>query len=166
MYSAGTTWPLLLVAMAHCSNPSIPTLSRCGVIPYSRPIGLVNISLPDWKYTFPPISFNSFLSPLGPGHDTALISLLHDDKECHGPVLKDFVEWCDESHLVVNTNQIKEMCIDFRNNTVQYLPLKSEVYIHLGDCAFKQLGNFQKMISWLYHSGRLATCTLNETGEI
>ncbi|XP_052353660.1 uncharacterized protein LOC127916197 [Oncorhynchus keta] len=30
--------------------------------------------------------------------DTALISLLHDDKEHHGPVLDDFVEWCEEHH--------------------------------------------------------------------
>ncbi|XP_045071977.1 uncharacterized protein LOC123485150 [Coregonus clupeaformis] len=46
--------------------------------------------------------------------DTALISLLHDDEEHHGPVLDYFVEWCDESHLVLNTNKTKDMCIDFR----------------------------------------------------
>jgi hypothetical protein len=42
---------------------------------------------------------------------------LHDDEEHHGPVLDDFVEWCDESHLVLNTNETREMCIDFRKHT-------------------------------------------------
>jgi hypothetical protein len=40
---------------------------------------------------------------------------LHDDEEHHGPVLNDFVEWRDESHLVLN--KTKEMCIDFRKHT-------------------------------------------------
>lgn len=46
-----------------------------------------------------------------------MIRLLHDDEEPHGPVLNDFVECCDESHLVLNNNKTKEMCIDFRKRT-------------------------------------------------
>ena len=34
--------------------------------------------------------------------DTAIVSLLLDDQDDHGPVVSDFVNWCDESYLGLN----------------------------------------------------------------
>ena len=48
--------------------------------------------------------------------DTALVSLLWDEKVDHGPVLDSFLEWCNKSHLISNTNKTKEMSIDFRKS--------------------------------------------------
>ena len=44
--------------------------------------------------------------------DTALLSLFSNDEVGHGPVLNDFVAWCDRSYLCLNAK--KDMCIDFR----------------------------------------------------
>ena len=49
--------------------------------------------------------------------DTALVSLLYDNEEDHGPVLDYFINWCDKSNLLLNTRKTKEMCIDFRKTT-------------------------------------------------
>ena len=46
--------------------------------------------------------------------DTALLSLLSNDEVGQGPVLNDFVAWCDRSFLCLNATKIKDMCIDFR----------------------------------------------------
>ena len=65
---------------------------------------------------------NSFTSTLQNRHfikykdDTALVSLLWDEKVDHGPVLDSFLEWCNKSHLISNTNKTKEMSIDFRKS--------------------------------------------------
>lgn len=48
--------------------------------------------------------------------DTALVSLLTEDEHDHGPVLQDFIDWCDESKLHLNTAKTKEMSIDFRKS--------------------------------------------------
>lgn len=47
--------------------------------------------------------------------NTVLVSLLQDEEE-RGPILEDFVKWCDDSHLVVNTKKTKEMHIHFSKN--------------------------------------------------
>jgi hypothetical protein len=49
-------------------------------------------------------------------HGPVLDDFVEWCEEHHGPVLDDFVEWCEESHLVLNTNKTKEMCIDFRKH--------------------------------------------------
>lgn len=46
--------------------------------------------------------------------DTALVSLLFDEEEEHGPVLDYFINWCDKSNLLLNPLKTREMCIDFR----------------------------------------------------
>jgi hypothetical protein len=78
--------------------------------------------------------------------DTALISLLHDDEDHHGPVLDGFTEWCEGSHLVLNTNKTKEMCIDFRKRTTPSSAISIrgqnieivEQYKYLGVCPLGQ----------------------------
>lgn len=40
--------------------------------------------------------------------DTALISLLQKDEMEHGPVLNEFISWCDDSHLILNAAKTKE----------------------------------------------------------
>ncbi len=46
--------------------------------------------------------------------DTALVSLLHDGEEKHGPVLDFFLNWCENSNLLLNISKTKEMVINFR----------------------------------------------------
>ena len=58
--------------------------------------------------------------------DTALLSLLFNDETCHGPVLHDFVEWCDQSYLCLNETKTKDMCIDFRRDP----PPQTDTVIH------------------------------------
>ena len=48
--------------------------------------------------------------------DTALVSLLQGDEQDHGPVLHEFLNWCEQSHLLLNTSKTKEMAIDFRRD--------------------------------------------------
>ena len=45
--------------------------------------------------------------------DTALLSLCSDDKQDHGPVPTEFVDWCDDTFLELNVEKTKEMVIDF-----------------------------------------------------
>ena len=54
--------------------------------------------------------------------DTALLTLLSNDDVGHGPVLNDFVAWCDRSYLCLNATKTKDMCIDFR----KYPPPQSD----------------------------------------
>ena len=58
--------------------------------------------------------------------DTALPSLLSNDEVGHGPVLIDYVAWCDRSYLCLNATKIKYMCIDFR----KYPPSQSDTVIN------------------------------------
>lgn len=46
--------------------------------------------------------------------DTALVSLLNDGEDEHGPVLDFFINWCENSNLFLNILKTKEMVIDFR----------------------------------------------------
>ena len=46
--------------------------------------------------------------------DSALVSLLRDCETDHGPVVNDFINWCENSFLHLNVNKTKDMCIDFR----------------------------------------------------
>ncbi len=46
--------------------------------------------------------------------DTVIISLLQAGETGHGPVVNHFIEWCEESHLEINTIKTKDMMIDFR----------------------------------------------------
>jgi hypothetical protein len=39
--------------------------------------------------------------------NTALVMLIQDEEKEHGPVLENFVKWCDDSHLVLNTKKEK-----------------------------------------------------------
>ena len=45
--------------------------------------------------------------------DSALLSLLFGSQQDHGPALRDFVEWCDDSYLKFNVSKTKELVIDF-----------------------------------------------------
>ena len=46
--------------------------------------------------------------------DTVIISLLRKDESEHGPVVDEFVQWCDEAFLQLNSTKTKDMVIDFR----------------------------------------------------
>ena len=49
--------------------------------------------------------------------DSALFSLLFGSQQDHGPALRDFVEWCDNSYLKFNVCKTKELVIDFRKHS-------------------------------------------------
>lgn len=54
--------------------------------------------------------------------DSVIISLL-SQKDCgHGPVLSDFVEWCETAFLNINVNKTKEMYINFGRSPVSLPP--------------------------------------------
>lgn len=46
--------------------------------------------------------------------DSVIVSLLDGSEHNHGPVLDEFVNWCDQSFLQINVAKTKEMFIDFR----------------------------------------------------
>ena len=51
--------------------------------------------------------------------DTAVVSLLFGDQNDHGPVVSDFVNWCDDSYLCLNVSKTKDLSIDFRRKGTQ-----------------------------------------------
>ena len=54
--------------------------------------------------------------------DTLLLSLLQDGEVDHGPVVKDFVEWCDNYFLKLNVHKTKDMAIDIRKTSCSTFP--------------------------------------------
>ena len=49
--------------------------------------------------------------------DSVIVSLLEADEQLHGPVVNDFVSWCDESFLQLNVSKTKDMIISFRKSS-------------------------------------------------
>lgn len=45
--------------------------------------------------------------------DTVIISVPQDGETCHGAVVDEFVQWCDDHFLRLNTAKTKDMVIDF-----------------------------------------------------
>lgn len=48
--------------------------------------------------------------------DTAIVSLLIKDENSHGPVVNDFMAWCDSAFLQVNIKKTRDMVIGFRSS--------------------------------------------------
>ena len=46
--------------------------------------------------------------------DTVIVSLLQKHESQHGPVVDEFVSWCDRSFLQLNISKTKDMVVDFR----------------------------------------------------
>ena len=46
--------------------------------------------------------------------DSVIVSLLEEDEVQHGPVVDDFISWCDKSFLQLNVSKTKDMVISFR----------------------------------------------------
>ncbi len=46
--------------------------------------------------------------------DSVIVSLLHEQDLGHGPVVEDFISWCDRFSLKLNVNKTKDMVIDYR----------------------------------------------------
>lgn len=46
--------------------------------------------------------------------NSVILSLLHGTENNHGPVVDEFVQWCDKSFLKLNVAKTKDMSIDFR----------------------------------------------------
>ena len=49
--------------------------------------------------------------------DSAIVSLLNGKESEHGPVLNDFIAWCDSAHLHLNVSKMKDMVIDYRRKS-------------------------------------------------
>ncbi|KAK7882814.1 hypothetical protein WMY93_028988 [Mugilogobius chulae] len=84
--------------------------------------------------------------------DTALISLLHGDEQEHGPVLSEFISWCDDSHLLLNTAKTKEMIIDFRRDSTHCPTLiKGEVIHTVNEHNGAEVKVHHSLINTLHH---------------
>ena len=72
--------------------------------------------------------------------DTVIVSLLQGDESGHGPVVEDFVTWCDDSYLKLNVTKTKDMIIDFRTRPVNHVTtiIKGEAVDQVEN--FKYLG--------------------------
>lgn len=46
--------------------------------------------------------------------DSVIVSLLNTHENAHGPVIDDFVSWCEDAFLHLNISKTKDMSIDFR----------------------------------------------------
>ncbi len=51
--------------------------------------------------------------------DTVIFSLLTGDENSHGPVVNDFMTWCDSAFLQVNIKKTKDIAIDIRSSPSQ-----------------------------------------------
>lgn len=49
--------------------------------------------------------------------DSILVSLMQEGEGEHGPVLREFVEWCDSHSLKLNVLKTKELVLDFRKTS-------------------------------------------------
>lgn len=56
--------------------------------------------------------------------DSVIVSLLQGSENNHGPVVDNFVKWCEDSHLQLNITKIKDMAIDFRKNVKTPEPVR------------------------------------------
>ncbi len=48
--------------------------------------------------------------------DSVIVSLLQDHEGGHGPVMDNFITWCNDSCSQLNVCKTKDMLIDFRKN--------------------------------------------------
>ena len=57
--------------------------------------------------------------------DSAVVGCIRSGQESEYRQLVDnFVDWCNQNHLLLNVNKTKEMVVDFRRTTVSTRPLK------------------------------------------
>ncbi len=110
--------------------------------------------------------------------DTVIVSLLTKDENCHGPVVNDFMTWCDSAFLQVNIQKTRHMVIDFRSSPPAPLPTRvkgqmvewASSYKHLGliidnklrfDTHVEAVG--KKGQQWLHYLRRLSTFNISRT---
>lgn len=58
--------------------------------------------------------------------DSVIVSLLSSDDLEHGPVVKEFMDWCSSSFLHISVAKTKEMLVDFRKNPTVISPVMIE----------------------------------------
>ena len=91
--------------------------------------------------------FNRFLVKFA--DDSALLSLLQGYEQYHGPVLTEFVYWCDNSYLDLNVTKTKEMIVDFRRQ--EHSPGKTIIHNNEVEIVskYKYLGTiFDDTLKW------------------
>lgn len=80
--------------------------------------------------------------------DSVIVSLLQEGENNHGPVVDDFVKWCEDSHLQLNLAKTKDMTIDFRKNTRTPEPVRIK-------------GQVIEQVHSYKYLGTIIDCTLN-----
>ena len=118
-------WELDFLVGRHQQDRVNNTMSSVKVVSTGSPQGCVLSPLLFILYTNDCRSTYSNRYFIKFSDDTALLSLLYNDETGHGPVLHDFVEWCDQSYLCLNETKTKDMCIDFRRDPPPRLTLSS-----------------------------------------
>ena len=56
--------------------------------------------------------------------DTVIMGYLFNDPHDYVSQVDEFVSWCDDYYLSLNTTKTKEIIFDFRKNNTQYEPLR------------------------------------------
>jgi len=93
--------------------------------------------------------------------DTAIVSLLGAGECDHGPVVEDFVQWCNDAFLQINVLKTKDMLIDLRRNQtdLKRTTIKEqevdvvEAYKYLG-CVIDNKLNFNVNVEMICRRGQ------------
>ncbi len=84
--------------------------------------------------------------------DSVIVSLLNSDNPDHGPVVKEFTDWCFKSFMCINVSKTKEMLIDFRKHLSVSPPLVTEDQAVELVHNYKYLGtNIDDKLSFEFH---------------
>ena len=88
-------------------------------------------------YTSDCVSSTSCCSILKYADDTVIVALLSDQANDYFSQVDEFIRWCDDHYLTLNTTKTKEMVIDFRRKDADH----ESVIIH--NEAIEQVGNYK-----------------------
>ena len=106
--------------------------------------------------------------------DTVITGYLFNDPHEYISQVEDFVLWCDNHYLSLNTSKTKEIIVDFRKGNTIHEPLRIHgdvieqvhEYIHLGTIIDDKLSWKQNCLSVCSKENEYKDVFLTETKEL